>query len=42
MLAGPQRDGSPLEIGVRYHPDVRCDAVFHAMAARRRYPEQLP
>ena len=42
MLTGPRRDGSPLEIGVRYHPDVSCDVVFHAMTTRRKYPEQLP
>lgn len=42
MLTGPQRDGSPLEIGVRYHPDVRCDVVFHAMAARHKHRERLP
>ena len=42
MLTGPQRDGSPLEIGVRYHPDVSCDVVLHAMIARRKYLKQLP
>ncbi len=37
MLIGPRRDGTPLEIGVRYHPDVDCDVIFHAMIARRKY-----
>ena len=37
MLIGPGRNGAPLEIGVRYHPDVDCDVIFHAMAARRKY-----
>ena len=37
MLVGPQRDGSRIEVAVRYHPHQQGVVIFHAMRARRKY-----